>query len=88
MVARQFAKNYLEELRFDSVTKLSSMGVLVKPPKRSMVEEVMPWLMTKIVDFLHEDKAINDGSQNVVIDGIMLAQNEHNKAIKDKYERI
>ena len=34
----------------------------------------MPWLMDKIVSFLEEDKAIEEGSQTVVVDGIDDAQ--------------
>lgn len=46
------------------------MGILVKPDKRVMEEEVMPWLMGKIIGFLNEDKSIEEGSQSVVDDGI------------------
>jgi len=33
------------------------MGVLQAPKHRAMEDEVLPWLMTKIEDFLREDEA-------------------------------
>jgi hypothetical protein len=44
---------------------------LVAPEKRAIQSEVLPWLMNKIVDFLEEDQAIEKGTQNVVVDGIL-----------------
>lgn len=64
------------------------MGVLLAPPKRSFEEEVMPWLIDKIVDFLEEDQAIVQGSSNVVVDGILDSQNDHAATIRAKYERL
>lgn len=64
------------------------MGVLVAPDNRAIEEEVMPWLMDQIIGFLEEDKATNQGSQNVVIDGILDCQNEHSAVIQAKYDAI
>ena len=33
----------------------------------------MPWLMNKITDFLIEHNATMEGSENVVVDGILHA---------------
>lgn len=44
--------------------------------------------MNKIFNFLEEDKAITDGTQTVVIDGIADTQNDHKKTIKAKYDAI
>lgn len=57
-------------LRERAFGELASIGILVAPNKRAMEDEVMPWLMDKIVDFLEEDKAIEQGSESVVVDGI------------------
>ena len=57
--------------------QLSAVGVLVPPKNRAIEEEVLPWLMGRITDFLDEDQATVQGSQNVVIDGILECQNEH-----------
>ena len=47
------------------------LGLLVAPEKRAIQSEVLPWLMNKVVDFLEEDQAIENGTQNVVADGIL-----------------
>jgi F0F1-type ATP synthase epsilon subunit len=44
--------------------------------------------MTKIQDFLMEDQATDEGSQKVVVDGILDAQASHSACIKAKYEAI
>jgi hypothetical protein len=44
--------------------------------------------MDKIFNFLEEDKAITDGTQTVVIDGINETQKDHKSTIKAKYDRI
>lgn len=50
-------------LREQALSQLHNMGVLVAPPKRAMEEQVMPWLMGKVVGFLEEDMVINTGSE-------------------------
>ena len=44
--------------------------------------------MTKIQDFLMEDQATDEGSQKVVVDGILDAQANHAQRIKAKYESV
>jgi hypothetical protein len=53
--ARFISKNYLTGLRERAFSELAHIGILVAPNKRAMEDEVMPWLMGKIVDFLEED---------------------------------
>ena len=65
--------------------ELTSIGVLVKPKDRNMEEQVMPWLLDRIVDFLHEDDAAFKGSQNVIDLGLTDAQSMHKDVIKAKY---
>lgn len=64
------------------------MGVLAAPKKKAIEQEVMPWLMRQVVEFLQQDKATTKGSDAVVTDGIIEAQNEHKAIIKAKYDRI
>ena len=56
--ARQFTKNYLTGLREQAMAQLSAVGVLVPPKNKAIEEEVLPWLMGRIVDFLDEEKAV------------------------------
>jgi len=81
-------KNYLGGLREQALSQLSSQGILVAPQHRAIQEEVVPWFMTKIQDFLMEDQATDEGSQKVVVDGILDAQASHSACIKAKYEAI
>jgi len=64
------------------------MGIVQAPKRRAMEEQVVPWLMQKIVGFLEEDIAINNGSELIVIDGVLNSQNEHSGTIKHKYAKI
>ena len=53
-----------------------------------MEEQVMPWLMDKICDFLREDEAATNGATLTVDAGLNSAQNEHAAVIKAKYDGI
>jgi hypothetical protein len=70
------------------LSQLSAIGILVAPKSRAMEEEVLPWLMSRITDFLEEDQATVQGAQNVVIDGILECQNDHAAVIQSKYDKI
>jgi hypothetical protein len=60
--ARVISKNYLTGLREQAMAQLSAVGVLVAPNNRAIEEEVLPWLMGRITDFLDEDQATVQGS--------------------------
>jgi hypothetical protein len=64
------------------------MGVLVAPKERNMEEQVMPWLMDRICDFLCEDEAATSGATLTIEGGLMDAQNSHSAVIKAKYDGI
>jgi hypothetical protein len=64
------------------------MGVLQAPKQRSMEDQVLPWLMNKIEDFLREDEATINGAQDVVKDGILLSSATHKATIKARYAAI
>jgi di/tripeptidase len=55
--ARIISKNYMEGIREEAMRELSSMGVLVPRRDRNMEEQVLPWLLDRVVDFLKEDYA-------------------------------
>ena len=48
----------------------------------------MPWLLDRIVDFLHEDDAALKGSINIIDSGLTEAQSLHKDVIKAKYQAI
>jgi hypothetical protein len=64
--ARSFAKNYLFGIRDEAIKEVASMGLLVAPKVRHIEEEVMPWLMDRVVDFLYQDTAVNQHSDKIV----------------------
>ena len=68
--ARMISKNWMMGLREDAMKQLCAQGVLVPARERAMQEQVVPWLMDKVFNFLEEDKAIVDGTETVVKDGI------------------
>jgi len=72
--ARHFSKNYLGGIREEAMKELTSMGVLVPKKERNMEEQVMPWLLDRICDFLHEDAAAIKGSETIVEGGLTDAQ--------------
>ena len=86
--ARNIAKSYMSDLRLEALQELSVMGVLVPPQSRAMEEEVMPWLMDKIVGFLVEDQSTTQGAQVMVNTGFENAQNRHKSTIQAKYDKI
>ena len=53
-----------------------------------MEDQVLPWLMNKIEDFLREDEATINGAQDVVKDGILLSSAAHKATIKARYAAI
>lgn len=75
-------------IREEAIKELVCGGVLVAPKVRHIEQEVVPWLMDKIVDFLHEDKAAIKGSYDVVEGGLEDAQNIHQDVIKARYAAI
>ena len=53
-----------------------------------MEEQVIPWLLEKIQDFLREDEATIEGSREVVTDGIAGVSMYHRQAIQAKKDAI
>jgi len=86
--ARSFAKNYLEGIREEAMRELTGLGVLVKPQSRNMEEQVLPWLLDRVTDFLKEDEAATSGAANIVDAGFNDAQSIHKSVIQAKYDAI
>ena len=82
------AKQWMSGLREDAMSQLCSQGVLVPSRSRAMHEQVVPWLMNQICNFIDEDTEIVKGTETVVVEGIKDTQNEHKQTIKAKYDRI
>lgn len=86
--ARHVSKNFIAGLREEALAELSGMGVLVAPKKRNMQEQVLPWLLNKIVDFLREDEAAVKGSSGIIDLGLGDATSTHAATVAAKYAAI
>jgi len=53
-----------------------------------MEEQVIPWLLDRIVDFMKEGEATIQGSTSVVDSGFVVATDGHKATIKAKYDKI
>jgi hypothetical protein len=88
ITARTYAKNYLAGVREEAIKELANSGILVAPRVKHIEQEVMPWLIDKIVDFLHEDKAAIKGAEAIIERGLEDAQTIHQNVIKQRYQDI
>jgi len=86
--ARFIAKGYLAGLREQSLNELVRSGTLNPPHTDAMEQQVIPWLMDRIVDFLREDAATIEGSSSVVNEGIIGVSNGHASAIQARRDAI
>lgn len=86
--ARHYTKNYLMGIREEALRELTGMGVLVAPKNKNIETQVMPWLFSKICDFLQEDEAATGGSKSVVSEGLDHASHSHKATIQAKYDAI
>lgn len=86
--ARSFAKSYLFGIREEAIKEVASLGILVAPKVRHIEEEVVPWIMDKVVDFLYQDSAVSRHANSIVDIGFADSLNQHGQVIKAKYAAI
>lgn len=76
-VARVLAKKYLVGLRENALKALKDQGMLVKPIEIVMHENVMPWLLDVMLDFLIDDNEIARNADEVVRDAVEVSRQRH-----------
>lgn len=69
------AKKYLIGLKHNALNGLVDQGMLVKPIEIVIHENVMPWLLDKMADFLTEDDYIEVNTSDVVRDAFEDGKN-------------
>jgi len=61
-VARVMAKKYLQGLQQNALQALTDQGMMVQPIEQVVHENVYPWVMERMADFLHEEDSIENMS--------------------------
>ena len=86
-ISRVMAKKYLLGLRENGFSALKDQGLMVKPMEMVMHEQVMPWLLEKMMGFM-EDTDVVDLTMNEVINkGFKKGEEEHKEKVQDEYDR-
>ncbi len=81
-VARVMAKKYLVGLKDNALRGLVDQGMLVQPIEQVIHENVMPWLLDKMADFLNDEDLIEINTENVIKDAFEFGKESHKKAIE------
>ena len=55
--------------------------MLVEPLDAVMHENVMPWMLDKMINFLEDEELIDYNVGEVVVDGFESVKNKHRNAI-------
>ena len=76
-MARVLAKKHLIGLKENALKSLSDQGVLVKPIDIVLHENVMPWIVDQMMNFLTEDDYVQVNAEEVVNLAFTLGQQEH-----------
>lgn len=88
ITCRQIAKRYLGNLRPNTLKLLKDQGALREQLYVNLHENVMPWLLDKMKDFLVDDQYIQGNLSEVVLDGYNFSQKIHSKTIQDEKDRV
>ena len=66
---------------------LVDQGLLVRPMQKSLHESVMPWIISKMSGFLHDEDFISANVEDVVVNGWKVALNQHSTSIINEKKR-
>lgn len=61
--------------------------MLVDPIETVMHENVMPWMIDRLINFIEDDSFIEYNVGEVVVDGFNSAKNKHSLAIQKEQQR-
>lgn len=76
------AKSYLVGLRENALKALKDQGMLIEPIEQVMTENVMPWVLEQMAEFI-EDEDIQEFTVEDVIKGAFeLAKAQHRQGIE------
>lgn len=72
-------------LRGNALQALKDQGMLVQPVDHVMHEDVMPWLLEKMMGFLDDDEFLDLNTDEVVNDAYDLCKYRHNQSVVAEY---
>ena len=61
--------------------------MIVEPMDAVMHENVMPWMLDKMINFLEDETFIDYNVGEVVIDGFESVKGKHKNAIEKEHQR-
>ena len=67
---------------------LKDKGMLEEPLHLALHEDVLPWLMDKMNNFLFEDKIVGQRAGLIVNDGILTTKEQHKNTLKKRKESL
>jgi len=76
-VARIMAKKYLLGIRENALRALKDQGLLVEPIDKVMHEDVVPWMLDKMMDFLKDEDFIANNVDEVIVDAFKMGKAMH-----------
>ena len=81
------AKKYLVGIKENALKSLVDQGMLVEPIEIVLHENVMPWVIDKMADFLNDEDFIEINTEDVIRDAFDGGKDSHKKAIEAEYKR-
>ena len=86
-VARVMAKSYLVGLRFNALSALKDQGMLIEPIEQVMNENIMPWVLDCMADFIDDEDDQEFNLEDVIKDAFELGKQQHKESIEKEYQR-
>jgi hypothetical protein len=68
-------------IRENAINALKDQGILVAPLNKVMEEDVMPWLLDKIDEFIKDDDDIFTNASQILNTGVDGSVDEHHKTL-------
>ncbi len=81
------AKKYLVGLRSNALNGLKDQGMLVQPIEIVMNENVMPWVLEAMADFIEDEEYQELNLEDVVRDAFEQSKTNHKQSIANESQR-
>ena len=81
------AKSYLVGLRFNALNALKDQGMLIEPIEQVMNENIMPWVLDCMADFIDDEDDQDINLEDVIKDAFELSKQHHKESIEREYQR-
>jgi hypothetical protein len=81
------SKKYLYGLKENGLQALRDQGMLVQPIEQVLHENVMPWMLEKVMEFLGDDDLVDKNVDEVANDAYDLGKYMHSQSVIAEYKR-